>query len=61
MEENQEIPLEKEVVNHFENEAYRNKMEFTVGYSKPEHKGEILVGFSKGSLAKGTLFVEKAD
>jgi len=57
------IPLEPEIIcNKDMIDGYRNKVEFTVGreYSAT-NDGEIVVGFNRGNLAKGIIFVDRGD
>jgi len=62
---NPSIPLEPEIIaNHDLIDGYRNKVEFTVGrgYSpKDGPAGEICVGFNRGNMSKGLIFVDKPD
>mmetsp|Transcript_20175 Transcript_20175/g.37609 ORF Transcript_20175/g.37609 Transcript_20175/m.37609 type:complete len:503 (+) Transcript_20175:5109-6617(+) len=38
--------------------AYRNKLEFTIGF---DENAQICIGFNNGKMAQGTLRVERAD
>jgi tRNA/tmRNA/rRNA uracil-C5-methylase (TrmA/RlmC/RlmD family) len=56
------IPLDEVVISSDMIDAYRNKVEFTVGrqYSS-EGLGKICVGFNRGNLSKGITFVDIPD
>ena len=65
-----QMPLDPEIIHSETIDAYRNKVEFTVGrrYAPPaasasgqlwDPKAPICVGFNRGHLAKGILFVEE--
>ena len=41
-------------------EGYRNKVEFTIGH-RYENREEICVGFNKGNVNKGIIFVDYPD
>ena len=43
--------------------GYRNKVEFTIGrkYAGLKNKGPICVGFNKGNMSKGILYVDDPD
>ena len=57
-------PLEK-IIECDENvrEGYRNKVEFTVGrkFAGIGEEGPICVGFNKGNMAKGIMYVDEPD
>ena len=41
-------------------EGYRNKVEFTIG-KRYENPDEVCVGFNKGNVNKGIIFVDYPD
>lgn len=43
--------------------GYRNKSEFTIGreFAGIGKTGEIVVGFNKGNMSKGIIYVDKPD
>lgn len=63
--ENPQIPLEPVIISNDKLiDGYRNKVEFTVGRGfsvKDAPPAEICVGFNRGNMSKGIIFVDKPD